>query len=255
MNLHPAPGRRAVVAGGCGGIGRAVVEALLRLDVKVAVLDHPRALERHAPAPEVLALPADAARRDALLGGFDTVDRTWGGLDILIFLIGIPIIPPRPATEVTEQQWDEVMAVNLRAAWACACGALPLMAKAGGGAIVNVASSLAFNPNRGSSAYVASKGGIVSLTKALAIENAPRIRANVVAPSAVDTEFLAGGTASAQAGDDWFRVGVSNYTASIPLGRVAEPEDVVGPILFLAGDGARYVTGQVLHVNGGRITP
>ena len=255
MNIHPAPGRRAVVAGGCGGIGRAVVDALLRLDLKVAVLDHPRALERHPPSSAVLSLPADAARRDELLGAFDAVDREWGALDILIFLIGIPIIPPRPATEVTPEQWDEVMAVNLRAAWACACGALPLMQKAGGGAIVNVASSLAFNPNRGSSAYVASKGGIVSLTKALAIENAPRVRANVVAPSAVGTEFLAGGTGRQQPGDEWFRSGVSNYVAGIPLGRVAEPEDVVGPILFLAGDGARYITGQVLHVNGGRITP
>ena len=255
MNIHPEPGRRAVVAGGCGGIGRAVVEALVGLELKVAVLDHPRALERHAPPPAALALAADAARQDELLGAFKEVDRAWGGLDILIFLIGIPIIPPRPATEVTPEQWDEVMAINLRAAWSCACGALPLMGKAGGGAIVNVASSLAFNPNKGSSAYVASKGGLVALTKALAIENAPRVRANVVAPSAVGTEFLAGGTGRTRHGDDWFQSGVSGYVGGIPLGRVAAPEDVVGPILFLAGDGARYVTGQVLHVNGGRITP
>ncbi|HEX7007554.1 MAG TPA: SDR family oxidoreductase, partial [Alphaproteobacteria bacterium] len=236
-------------------IGRAVVDALLQLEVKVAVVDQPRALEDHPLAAPALSLPADAARPDELLRAFESVGDAWGGLDILVFLIGVPIVPPRPAVQVTIEQWDELMAVNLRAAWTCACGALPLMERAGGGAIINVASSLAFNPNKGSSAYVASKGGLVSLTKALAIENAPRVRANVVAPSAVGTEFLAGGTARPRAGDAWFQSGVANYVAGIPLGRVAEPEDVVGPILFLAGDGARYVTGQVLHVNGGRITP
>src|SRR5262245_52474521 len=145
MNLHPAPGRRAVVAGGCGGIGRAVTDALLQLGVKVGVLDHPRALERYPLSSAALALPANAARREEMLSAFDTVGREWGELDILIFLIGIPIIPLRRATDVTAEQWDEVMAINLRAAWACACGALPLMQRAGGGAIVNVASSLAFN--------------------------------------------------------------------------------------------------------------
>src|SRR5690606_18024262 len=157
-----------------------------------------------------LSLPADAARPDELLRAFESVGDAWGGLDILIFLIGVPIVPPRPAVQVTIEQWDELMAVHLRAAWTCASGAPPLMERAGGGAIINVASSLAFNPNKGSSAYVASKGGLVSLTKALAIENAPRVRANVVAPSAVGTEFLAGGTARPRAGDAWFQSGVSN---------------------------------------------
>jgi NAD(P)-dependent dehydrogenase (short-subunit alcohol dehydrogenase family) len=255
MNINPEAGRRALVAGGCGGIGRAVVDALLTLGLKVAVLDHSRALDGHPPPSTTLVVPADAADPDDVAKAFAGVDRAWGGLDILIYLAGIPIFPPRPSTAITAAQWDEVMAVNLRGAWACANAALPLMDKAGGGAIVTVSSSLAFNPNRGSSAYVASKGGLVALTKALAVENAPKVRANVVAPSAVGTEFLAGGTGRDQEGDDWFRSGVSGYVAGIPLGRVAEPEDVVGPILFLAGEGARYITGQVLHVNGGRITP
>lgn len=255
MNLHPAPGRRAVVAGGCGGIGRAVVSAFVDFGLEVAVLDHPAALERHPPPAAVRCLPSDAASEKEILASFARLQAEWDALDILVYLIGIPILPPRPASDVTADLWDEVMAVNLRAAWICARGALPLIHKAGGGAIVNVSSSLAFNPNKGSSAYVASKGGLVSLTKALAIENAPRVRANVVAPSAVATEFLAGGTGRSQAGDDWFQSGVSNYVAGIPLGRMAEPEDVVGPVVFLAGEGARYITGQVVHVNGGRITP
>jgi NAD(P)-dependent dehydrogenase (short-subunit alcohol dehydrogenase family) len=96
------------------------------------------------------------------------------------------------------------------------------------------------------------------LTKAIAMENGPAIRANVVAPSAVDTAFLGGGTADGgeQPGaDSWFKQNVEAYVASIPLGRLATADDIVGPILFLAGPGSRYITGQVIHVNGGRITP
>jgi NAD(P)-dependent dehydrogenase (short-subunit alcohol dehydrogenase family) len=246
MELGPRPGQRALVAGGCGGIGRAVVAAFLELGLKVAVLDHPDAIARHHPPSKALPLAADARREGDLLSAFRGVAEEWDGLDILVYLIGVPILPPRSATELIIEQWDDVMAINLRAAWICARAALPLMHKSGGGSIINVSSSLAFNPNRGFSAYVASKGGLVSLTKALAMENAPRIRANVVAPSAVNTEFLAG---------DWFHSKVAEYLAGIPLGRLATPEDIVGPILFLAGNGARYMTGQVLHVNGGRITP
>jgi NAD(P)-dependent dehydrogenase (short-subunit alcohol dehydrogenase family) len=149
------------------------------------------------------------------------------------------------------------MAVNLRAAFLCARFALPHLHRSDDACIINVSSSLAYNPNKGSAAYVASKGGMVSLTKALAMENAPRVRANVVAPSAVDTEFLYGGTASPDASPDdhLFKLTLPSYLSGIPMGRLAEPADVVGPILFLAGPGARYITGQVLHVNGGRITP
>lgn len=253
--LNPQAEQRVFVAGGCGGIGRAVVDAFLELGLRVAVCDHPNALRRY-PAPTAsLALPADAAREDEILAAFEKARQEWGGLDILVFLIGIPITPPRPSTEIDTGSWNEVIDLNLRAAWTCARGAIPLMHDSGGGAIVNVASSLAFNPNRGSSAYAASKGGLVSLTKSLAIENAPSIRANVVAPSAVQTEFLAGGFGRDQPGDEWFKSTEAEYIAGIPLGRVATPVDIVGPILFLAGGGSRYITGQVIHVNGGRITP
>ncbi len=149
------------------------------------------------------------------------------------------------------------MDINLRAAFLCARFALPHLQRSDDPCIINVSSSLAFNPNKGFAAYVASKGGLVSFTKALAMENAPRVRANVVAPSAVDTEFLYGGTATPDANvdDHIFKSKLSSYVSGIPLERLAEPADVVGPILFLAGPGARYMTGQVLHVNGGRITP
>lgn len=253
MDLHPARGKRVVVAGGCGGIGRATVQAFLRHGLEVAVIDHPAAIERYPQPQGVIALEADASDVFSLGAAFDRL-ASWPQIDILVFLIGISIIPPKAAADISVEEWDRLMAVNLRAAWVCTRCALPQLHRSHAGSIVNVASSLAFNPNKGFSAYVATKGGMVSLTKAIAMENAPRVRANVVAPSAVDTEFLAGGTVGQDGADNaWFPA--SSYVTSIPLGRLAEAEDVVGPILFLAGDGARYITGQVLHVNGGRITP
>ncbi|MGD9923696.1 MAG: SDR family NAD(P)-dependent oxidoreductase [Pseudorhodoplanes sp.] len=253
MDINPAQGRRAVIAGGCGGIGRATVQAFLRHGLDVAVIDHPAAIECHPQPKEVLALEADAGSAASLSAAFDRL-ASWPQIDILVFLIGISILPPKAATDISIEEWDRLMAVNLRAAWLCARCALPQLHRSNAGSIINVASSLAFNPNKGFSAYVATKGGIVSLTKAIAMENAPRVRANVVAPSAVDTEFLAGGTVGQDGADNaWFPA--SSYVTGIPLGRLAGAEDVVGPILFLAGEGARYITGQVLHVNGGRITP
>jgi NAD(P)-dependent dehydrogenase (short-subunit alcohol dehydrogenase family) len=205
---------------------------------------------------DVIGIPVDAVSEYAVNQSFEQLGGRWGGLDVLVFVTGIAIIPPRPLEELTLEQWDEVMHVNLRAAWFCVRAALPLMRKSGGGSIVTISSSLAFNPNRGFSAYVATKGGLVSFTKAIAAENGPGIRANVVAPSAVDTAFLAGGSGRRGTGSDaWFRQALPGYVANIPLGRLANPDDIVGPVLFLAGPASGYITGQVIHVNGGRITP
>ena len=122
----------------------------------------------------------------------------------------------------------------------------------GGGTIVHTASGLANNVRPGFGAYGAAKAGVIALTKALARENGPTIRANCIAPGAVDTEFLKGGTGRPQHDHrmDW-----ATYVKQIPLGRLAEPLDVVGPILFLAGPASRYMSGQTLWINGGALTP
>src|SRR5690606_38039821 len=106
-------------------------------------------------------------------------------------------------------------------------------------------------------AYAASKGGLISLTKALAAEYAPQIRVNAVAPGAVETDFLAGGTGRESIENDrsWFDNLKDKYVANIPLGRTATPADIAGPIFCLCGSSARYMTGQLLHLNGGRLTP
>ena len=134
--------------------------------------------------------------------------------------------------------------------------ALPMLRAGRDPALVLVSSGLAQRVLPGYAGYAAAKAGLIALTKAIAVENAPGLRANAVAPGAVDTEFLAGGTGRAPAADTPpLRFDVEAYARTVPMGRIATPEDVVGPILFLLGPASRYMTGQVLYVNGGALTP
>ncbi len=256
--LAPRPGARMAVLGGCGGIGRALVAAALESGLEVAVLDLPASLEQHPPPNQAAAMALDVRNADEIAQAFDQVEALWGGLDVLVHLPGYTP-PPRAAEEVPEEEWDDVLAVNLTSLHRTARCALPLMRSAGGGSIVTIASGLAVHVEKGVAAYAASKAGVIAFTKALAKENAPAIRANTVAPGPVDTAFLRGGTGRAEADGaaDWFekKFGGAEILKTIPMGRIAVPEDIVGPILFLAGEASRFMTGQVLYVNGGRLTP
>ena len=254
--LAPPRGARILVAGGCGGIGRAVVAACRAIGLKTSVLDLPVSIERHPPADGALVLPADATDPEAVGRALKRLDSAWDGLDALVFLVGYAIMPPTPIEALTPAQWNELMAANLRSAFLLSQAALPALRRGRDPALVTVASNMAFNPQRGFGAYAATKGGLISFTKAFAIEHAPQIRANVVAPSAIDTAFMRGGTQRDDPADDsWYKALLPRYVPMIPLGRVAEVADVIGPILFLAGPASRYMTGQVLHVNGGRAMP
>lgn len=256
--LAPAAGARVAVVGGCGGIGRAVVRACLDCDLKTAVLDLPASLAQFPVPNGVVGLALDASDPKQVAARFAELDAKWDGLDSMIHLSGFSP-QPTPLDDITPAIWDEVMGVNLRSVYLSARAALPMMRKAGGGSIVTTASGLAINLEKGVSPYAASKAGIIALTKALAKENAPLIRANSVAPSPIDTAFLAGGTGRVPANsmESGFaeKIGLERILTTIPMGRIGVPDDVVGPILFLAGGASRYMTGQVLYVNGGRITP
>jgi NAD(P)-dependent dehydrogenase (short-subunit alcohol dehydrogenase family) len=260
LGLVPPVGSRILVAGGCGGIGRPMVKACLSIGLEVSVLAMPSSIERNPPPDGVLAIAADATDDASVANAFAELGREWDSIDVLVFLVGFMIVPPTPIPDVSPKAWDEVMMGNLRSAFLVCRQALPFLHKAGG-AIVNVGSSLAYNPLKGVSAYASAKGGLVSLTKSLAIENAPGIRANLIAPSAIETSFLAGGdgqrgkVAARKGGDSWFHTMREQYLPTIPLERIAQPEDIIGPTLFLASPAASFITGQVLHVNGGRVTP
>jgi len=157
-----------------------------------------------------------------------------------------------PLVSRAPSEWHEVMSGNLNAAFFAARAFAPRMAP--GGAMVQVGSGLGHLARPGYGPYAIAKAGIAALTRQMAIEMAPGIRVNCVAPSAVDTAFLRGGTGRSDE-DEAVRLDIDAYSAAIPLKRIAGPTDVTGPILFLLSDAAAYITGQVLHVNGGAFMP
>ncbi len=254
--LGPAPGTRMAVVGGCGGIGRALVQAGLDMGLTMAVLDLPKSLEAHPPPNECLSIAFDATDEASVHAAFSTIDNAWDGLDVMVNLCGFAndFIP---LEETDLDSWTDVTDGNLRTAFLCARAAVPLLKKnAGDASMVNTASGLAYKGMPGTSPYGAAKAGVVALSKSLAQECAPDIRVNVIAPGAVDTAFLRGGTG--RGGEDKGRdpnIDVDHYASITPLKRVAVVDDVVGPILFLSGNAARFITGQVIHINGGGYMP
>lgn len=250
LALAPTPGTKMLIVGGCGGIGRVLVRAALAAKLEVVVMDLPRALEMHPVPTPARAIPVDATNAVAVTQAFETLRASWTQMGCLVNLAGFTN-EQIPTEFVAPEEFDEIVAGSLRSTYLIARQGLPLL-KAAGGTMVHTASGLASNVRPGFGAYGAAKAGVIALTKALARENGPSIRANVVAPAAVDTEFLHGGTGRKQTEHkmDW-----DAYLKMIPLGRIAEPLDIVGPILFLAGPASRYMTGQVLWINGGSLTP
>ncbi len=254
--LGPQPGFRLAVTGGCGGIGRRLVEVALAQGLRVAVLDLPQSLERHGTPPGVVAIPFDAHSEDETNAAFKALGDQWDGeADGLVHLPGY-MTSDRHIDDLSMAEIDDILNVNLRSSFLAARAALPMMRKAGGGAMVFTASGLATLVERNTAAYSASKAGVIALAKGLAKENAPTIRANTIAPAAVDTAFLRGGTGrggdESNAKDMLAELGHERIMETIPLGRIAVVDDIVGPILFLLGDKSRFMTGQTIHINGGR---
>lgn len=248
------PARRIAVVGGAGGIGRVLVDHLMALEARVAVLDLAASLARHAPREGVLAATIDVTDEESVARAFASVGEAFGALDGLVNLAGFAR-EKSPVGETSRAAWSEVMVGNLDGTFLCCRAGLPLLHAGEGAAIVNTSSGLALKPTPGYGPYSAAKAGILALTRLLAQENAPRVRVNAIAPSAVDTAFLRGGTGRGGDGNEGTRLDMEAYLKTVPLGRIATPEDVVGPILFLLGPAAAYVTGQTLHVNGGLLMP
>jgi 3-oxoacyl-[acyl-carrier protein] reductase len=257
--LGPKPGSRCIVIGGCGGIGRAYVEGLIAAECTIAVLDLAASL-KIAPVPEgVRAFATDALDMAAFATAFGEALSHLGGLDVLAHVAGINPKQVRIA-DIDLADYERIMAINLRSAISAAQLALKPMHDSGGGTMVFVSSGLATNPEPTFGAYSISKAGLLALVKTIAKENAPAIRANAVAPGLVDTAFLSGGTGS---GGVQGRPGYvtelgelgTRILASIPMSRMAMPDDVAGPMLFLTGPASSYMTGQVLYINGGRLMP
>lgn len=237
---------KIAVAGGCGGIGRALVDEALARGHEPVVLDLPASLERHPP--NVPTVPMDATDIGSVTRAFGAID---GQIDAMVNLCGFT----RPRERLLDQDeaaLQHMLDGNLMAAWRLSRAARPLIAK--GGAMLHVASGLGTRAIDGYGPYALAKSGMIMLVRQLATELAPDIRVNAVAPSAIDTAFLYGGTGRSDE-DQPAQLDIEAYTKAVPLKRIGEPRDVVGPILFLISDEARYITGQTLHVNGGLQMP
>lgn len=256
--LGPKPGTRAVVVGGCGGIAREYVGGLLASGCRVAVLDRPSAIAASPPPERALTVPVDATDDRSLSDAFAAVERDFSGLDLMTHLVGVNGMPATIA-EIDLSDVERVLAVNLRSAILSSKLAIAAMGRSGGGTIVLTASGLGANPEPRFGAYSMSKAALIALTKTIAKECAPMIRANAVAPGMVDTAFLDSGTGGSDAdGRNPLRDLPelrAKIVGTIPMGRIAEPADIAGPMLFLSGEASRYITGQVIYINGGRLMP
>ena len=248
--LGPEPGCRVAVVGAGGGIGQALVAALVAGGARVAALDLPQSLGL-VPNGTAGLIATDASDPDQVSDSFQKAAAALGGIDAMVMLAGFTATRT-PASDITPKVWSEVIDVNLTGTYLCARAAIPYLRKGTNPTILNTASGLAFKPSTGYGPYAAAKAGVVALTRNLAQENAPWLRVNAMAPSAVDTPFLTGGTGR---NPDAPQMDHDDYARAVPLGRLARPEDVVGPALFLLSPAAGYINGQCLHVNGGLFMP
>jgi len=236
-------GKRALVTGAAGGIGAALVAMLRAEGVRVAASDREvSGLEAEAHLPGDLldagfcdALPRHAA--DAL-----------GGLDMVFNNAGV--ITRGPITSVSDADYALTMGVNVEAPFRICRAAIPMLAETGGGAIVNTASCWGLRPGPNHPLYVMSKAAIAALTQCLGRDHAQQgIRVNAVCPNEVNTPMLGSGFEAR--GFDHYE-GIAQLNASVPIGHIAEPEEIADVVLFLASDAARYMTGALVEVHGGK---
>jgi meso-butanediol dehydrogenase/(S,S)-butanediol dehydrogenase/diacetyl reductase len=251
-------GQAALVTGAGQGIGRATALALARAGADVAVNDlHPVAANRVADEVRALgrraaAVPADVASVPEIERMVARVTEGFGRIDVLVNNAGL--IRPTPFGQVTERDWDETFAVNARGLFFCMQAVAPVMIGHGSGVIVNVSSIAGRGSASLSPPYAASKTAVLSLTQQAARALARHgVRVNAICPGVVDTEFnwrlddLIGVRQQGLAAGDFMK----QRLATVPLGRLAEPDDIARVIVFLASPAGGYMTGQAVTVDGG----
>lgn len=234
----------AIVTGGAGAIGAAVVAALAAQGSKVGVID------LHEPVTDVgvaHAVRADLTDSGAVGAAVDAISARLGPVDMLVCSAGT--VSEHSLAMLDPSEWHRVVDASLTGTYLTARAVVPAMAERGGGRVVAFSSGWATKGYPKGAHYAAAKAGVEAFVKSLALEVAASgVRVNAIAPGPVDTPFADNISADRE---EWRR----ERAALVPLGRIAEPADLVGPTLFLLGPDSAFITGQVLHVNGGMLLP
>ncbi len=244
-------GKVALVTGGSRGLGKAIAVALAGNGANVAIcgrkqenLDNVYS-EFREMGFDVMTKVANVGSSEQVTSLFESVEKRFGKLDILVNNVGINMFTPS-TSEADENLWDKIIDINLKSAYLASGQAVRLMKKAGGGKIINISSTAARKAAKGMGIYCISKAALEMLTRVLALELAKdNINVNAVAPYVVRTEFSK---------PFWSNEAMlKEITKTVPLGRIAEPNDVVGSVVFLASDLSDLITGEIIVVDGGNM--
>jgi 3-oxoacyl-[acyl-carrier protein] reductase len=240
--------RIAIVTGAGSGMGEAIAHTYAREGARVAVLDvNEQAANKVAGAigDAALAVACDVTNKADIARAVEMTEKKFGVTDILVNNAGVAHVN-KPLMEIDEREYDRVFDVNVKGLFMFIQSVVPAMRKKGGGVIVNIGSTAGLRPRPGLSAYNATKGAVHNLTKTLAVELAPdKIRVCAIAPVATDTPLLPTflGPAPGQR---------EKFIATVPLGRLATAQDIADAALFLASAEAKFLTGNIMEVDGGR---
>jgi 3-oxoacyl-[acyl-carrier protein] reductase len=244
MRLHKVV---AIITGGGSGMGEAIAETYAREGAHVAVVDiDGDAAKRVARkiGNTAIAIKCDVTKRSDIDDAVVETASAFGGLNVLVNNAGVAHLN-KPVLEIDEKEFDRVFAVNVKGLFMFTQAVVPLL-KGKGGVIINMGSTAGLRPRPGLSAYNATKGAVHNLTKTLAVELAPdKIRVCAIAPVATDTPLLPTFLGPAPGMRE-------KFIATVPLGRLATAQDVADAALFLASDEARFLTGNIMEVDGGR---
>jgi 3-oxoacyl-[acyl-carrier protein] reductase len=244
MRLH---GTVAIVTGGGSGMGAAIAETFAREGAHVAVVDVDGKAAKAVAAKighAAIALQCDVTRRADIDAAVVETATKFGGLNVLVNNAGVAHLN-KPMIEIDEKEFDRVFAVNVKGLFLFTQAVVPLM-RGQGGVIINIGSTAGLRPRPGLSAYNATKGAVHNLTRTLAVELAPdKIRVCAIAPVATDTPLLPTFLGPAPGMRE-------KFIATVPLGRLAVAQDIADAALFLASGEAKFLTGNIMEVDGGR---
>lgn len=238
-------GKVAIITGGGSGIGRGIARAFVREGAKAIIAGRdPKKLDLTVKevGSACLAQPANVSDSNDIKKLVDAALTHFGGIHILVNNAGILL--PGNAESHTEEEWEQTFAVNVRGPWLLSRAVLPYMRKAGAGSIINIGSVLSLVAARNRTAYAASKGAVLAMTRAMALDHAAeKIRVNCICPGIVDTEMVARFSLDENAR--------RQREAMHPLGRFGQPEDIADAAVFLASDESAWMTGTAFPIDGG----